>query len=153
MSHEKARLRIREVANLKKDDVFQRIKEIGDNFYYHQNNLCYKSYTHKKAQDQARNSSNPSPHTKKKTHTTITQSSSKKGCVICGNITYKKSKKQVLLSEHANSGTFLKAATFFNDDLNSIISNEGKFLPDVSVHNQCIDLTFFAMKTTEQKLI
>ena len=43
------RKRIREVAAVKKDVVYKRLKLIGeDDFVYHVNNKCYKNYTHGK---------------------------------------------------------------------------------------------------------
>ena len=53
VSTENGRKNIINAAEIRKDDVFERLKStsIDENFSYHVNNQCYKRYVHKKSLD------------------------------------------------------------------------------------------------------
>ena len=152
------RKRIREVASTLNDVVFKRLKVIGDDdFVYHMNNKCYKTYTlNKTVQSKYDKNIKPCTHASATSDSTNTRRSSlgprsgptvecniyQQKCVICDSIKHKGTYNKFRISEGPRAHRFLEATCFFQDgvytrtcdlqDINSV------FGADIYCHGPCM---------------
>ena len=122
------RKRIREVASTLNDVVLKRLKVIGDDdFVYHMNNECYKTYTLKKTvQSKCDTNVKPCTQTSAFSDNTKTRRSSigprsgptvecniyKQKCVICDSIKHKGTYNKFRISEGPRAHRFLEATCY-----------------------------------------
>ena len=112
-SSNKGRKRLKEAAGIRDDEVSKRLKWVktGEQFQYHMNNECYKSYTHKKSLDKlikhtaksVQNEACPSRSVRSKfTPRNSPRSklmSFERSCVVCGNVQHKGVREKFCTSE------------------------------------------------------
>lgn len=143
-STEVGRKRIRSQSQRRCDTVNKRLKTLGDeneNWCYHSNNECYKTYTNEKVVariERNKKAANKSEQDFESPALTLsalkTRSQSTPGrnkpiptvsvtelrevrCIICGKHSHNKDFKKVRISERAVADTLLKATNFFQDEV------------------------------------
>ena len=148
------RKRIREVADTLQDVVYKRLKVIEDDDFVYHSNECYKNYTHKKTVAQQlpateydctkidiSNSSRRRSSVDPRPKPTPDYNIFNKICVICGNISYKRSYEKFRISEGPRAKKFLEATCFFKDDVYTRTCDlqdiESVFGSKIYCHGQC----------------
>lgn len=156
------RKRIREAAEIRNDSVYKRLKLTGeDNFVYHMNNRCYKSYTLQKtlkkiltrkadiplSEDTGGNVKEDYVHhlrcksTPRALHSSL--SHYKKTCVICGKIKCHGILEKYRISEKDRAAKFLEATVFLQDDVYrrtcDLQDINSVFGADLVCHKRCIN--------------
>ena len=163
-STENGRARIVHAAGVRKDIVFQRLKQIDHStIVYHVSNHCYKHYTHAKsleksssaAGNQSLPQSVPSIHVPgQRSRRSMTSSSRdpvclpeevdvySKKCVICGNAKRHNTCNKYHISEKMRAEVFLKAASVLQDDVFTQVCDlqdaNAVFSADLYCHKDCI---------------
>lgn len=159
------RKRIREAAEIRNDSVYKRLKLTGeDNFVYHMNNRCYKSYTLQKtlkkiltrkadiplSEDTGGNVKEDYVHhlrcksTPRALHSGQSSLSHyKKTCVICGKIKCHGILEKYRISEKDRAAKFLEATVFLQDDVYrrtcDLQDINSVFGADLVCHKRCIN--------------
>ena len=127
------RKRILDAAEIRKDIVEKRLKLLkGEEFVYHMNNQCYKTYTMKETLDKismekrsedndaARTNSSPTViRTRSNTVSRAPPSStippSHLPCVVCGKLQHNGTREKFRICARANR--FIEAAIYFEDEI------------------------------------
>ena len=167
-SNENGIQRIREAAQIRKDEVADRINtlKISDNFFYHMTNTCYKAYTNSHYLKQLKDKdivcenvltngaetsiTSPSPSQRStRSHSTQRAPPSSKieptynmKCVICGNTSHKKVYQKTRISEPTRAQSLLNASKFIQDECYTRIADlqttSTLIAADIYVHKICI---------------
>ena len=163
-STENSRKRILDASNIRNDVVTKRIKllNVGDNFLYHVNNKCYKTYTNQSKLNRISKKSmqvqewdsdtpdkvcdrfsrfetlrNPQPTVLSKTDLYYNTS-----CIICNSKAHRRVCAKYRISESDRAAKFLSATHFFQDAVFTrtcdLQDPSSVFGADVYYHNECM---------------
>lgn len=155
LGYENGRKRIHEAAEIRDDVVTKRLKIIDkEDFVYHMNNTCYKTYTMKSHLDRIIASRTSELSTDRKPqragrssiaarpHPTPESEIYQKKCVVCGFVKHKGDYEKYRISESHRAMKFLEATVFMQDDVYTRTCDlqdiQAVFGADLYCHKPCI---------------
>ena len=156
------RARIKEAADIRRDDVYERLSGLeSENFVYHVSNDCYKKYTHKTLLEKLKQS-RPTTDINEHDATSAIQTprhsrsqcsprepvtspdirATKKTCVICCQFKNKGDYEKHRISESPRAQKFLSAACHLQDDVYTrtcdLQDEHAVFGADLYYHTNCM---------------
>lgn len=165
-SNAEARMKVLEAARIRNDLVARRLEQVDhEQFVYHVNNKCYKSYTLKKTLIKLEEEPSkaveepeepegvelvPNPSVSRATRARIAPRAppstdipaSERKCTVCANVKIKGDRQKFRICEDVRAEKLLKAVVFFQDEVYYRTSDlqdvHSVFGSDIYCHKNCI---------------
>ena len=140
--------RILDAAEIREDIVEKRLKLLkGEQFVYHMNNQCYKTYTMKKTPDKISVEKKSEDRTRSNTVSRVppfgTIPPSHLPCVVCGKLQHNGTREKIRICESARANRFIEEAIYFQVDTYTrtadLEEDSRVFGADLYYHKRCIE--------------